>query len=153
MLEFPHMIIGATIATKIGNPFLAFPIAFVSNFLLDLIPHWNPHLNTEMKKYGHVTRKTTIICLIDGSASFIVGTFLALRFWPDIERVAIVFGAIFLAVIADLSEAPYFFLGARSKYFERIIAFQKRLQFNVPVIPGIIVQIVFLVVCFWILFS
>jgi len=147
------MIIGATIATKIGNPLLAFPLAFLSNFLLDLIPHWNPHLNTEMKKFGHVTRKTTIICLLDGSASLIVGTLLALRFWPDIERVAIVLGAIFLAVIADLSEAPYFFLGAKGKYFEKIVAFQKRLQFNVPVIPGLAVQVVFLVACFWLLFS
>lgn len=147
------MLIGATIATKIGNPLLAFPIAFLSNFILDLIPHWNPHLNTEVKKFGKVTRKTTIICLVDGFASLFVGTFLAMRFWPDIERVVIVFIAIFLAVIADLSEAPYFFLGAKSKIFEGIIGFQKRLQFNVPALPGLITQVVFLIICFWILFG
>lgn len=50
MLETPHVLIGAAIATKVGNPFLAIPLAFASHFVLETVPHWNPHLNTETKK-------------------------------------------------------------------------------------------------------
>ena len=52
MLETPHVIVGAAIAYKVVNPALALPLALGSHFILDITPHWNPHLSTETKKFG-----------------------------------------------------------------------------------------------------
>lgn len=153
MLELPHTIAGAVIATKLGNPLLAFPLAFLSNFILDLLPHWNPHLNTELAKYGKITRKTFLFCLLDVSLALSIGLFLAFRFWPDVTRVAIILSSCFLAVLADLAEAPYFFLGIKHKFIMKLIDFQRRIQFNVPLLPGLISQAIFLVIAFWLLLS
>lgn len=153
MLELPHVIVGATIGTKIGNPLLAFSLAFLSNFLLDLLPHWNPHLNTELQQNGKISRKTTLLCLLDTGLGLVIGLALAVRFWPDINRVLIVLFSCFFAVLADLVEAPYFFLGWRHPWLEKLIAFQSRIQFNVPLIPGLISQAIFLGIAFWFLFS
>ena len=49
MLETPHVAVGAAIAASIPNPLIAIPLAFASHFALELVPHWNPHLNTELK--------------------------------------------------------------------------------------------------------
>ncbi|MFZ5366271.1 MAG: hypothetical protein ACOZBZ_03165 [Patescibacteria group bacterium] len=153
MLELPHTIVGATIATKLGSPFLALPFAFISNFLVDLLPHWNPHLYTEMNHQGKVSKKTTLVCLVDSSTALAVGTLLALRFYPDIKRVIFILAGCFLAVLADVLEAPYFFLGVKNKYLLKFISFQRRLQWNVSPIPGILSQVVLILICFLLLFS
>jgi len=42
MITSTHLFIGAAIGKATGNLFLAIPLAFVSHFLLDAIPHYNP---------------------------------------------------------------------------------------------------------------
>ena len=39
MLIISHVIVGATLARAIPNPWIVAPIAFASHFLLDMIPH------------------------------------------------------------------------------------------------------------------
>jgi hypothetical protein len=153
MLELPHTIVGATLAAKIGNPLLSLPLAFLSNFVLDMLPHWNPHLTSELKNLGKISKKTTLIIFLDTLLSLIAGTFIAFKFFPDGQKIVVVLAGCFLAVLADLSEAPYFFLGIRSKFTEKTIGLQKKLQWNAPFIPGIISQIVLLVFCFWLIFQ
>jgi len=151
VLELPHTLAGAVLATKIANPLLAFPLAFFSNFLLDLLPHWNPHLNTEMKKYGKLTKKTKFIILADSLLGLTVGLWAAFRFWPNIAKTFMVITACFLAVLADLSEAPYFFFGYHHPLIQKIMKLQNRLQFRAPFWPGIATQIVFIVFCLWLI--
>jgi len=86
VLELPHTLAGATIATKITNPFLALPLAFLSHFILDLFPHWNPNLTPEMKTYGKLTKKTKIIIFADSFLALIIGLFIAFRFWPNWQK-------------------------------------------------------------------
>lgn len=152
MLELPHTIVGATIATKIGNPLLSLPFAFLSNFLIDLLPHWNPHLYSEMNHDGKVSKKSTIICLIDSSLALVVGLFLAFRFWPNFAKVGIALLGCFLAVLPDVLEAPYFFLGSKNKYILKLISFQRKLQWSISPTPGILTQVVLILACFLILF-
>ncbi len=37
-----HVITGATIGRNVENPALAIAVSFLSHFVLDKIPHWNP---------------------------------------------------------------------------------------------------------------
>ncbi len=152
MLELPHAIIGVTIATKTGNPLIAFPLAFLSNFVLDFLPHWNPHLFTEVNQKGKISSRSLKIVLFDSSLALILGLFLAFRFYPDLFRVAVVLGSCFLAVSMDLFEAPYFFLGWRNKYIIKLINLQRKLQWNVSFWPGIFSQAILLLFCFYLIF-
>ena len=142
MLELPHTIVGATIATKIPNPLISLPLAFFSHFLLDLIPHWNPSLYSETKKFGKPTQRSTQFVILDIILSLGAGFFIASRALPNINQAIIIVLACFVTVMADVIEGFYFFLGIRTKFLENLIEFQHRYQRRVPIIPGVVVQIV-----------
>lgn len=149
MIELPHTIVGAAIATKIGNPALALPIALLSHFVLDLTPHWNPHLNKEIKEYGHVTKRTTVIIVGDVVLSLISGFYLASLALPDVNKFLIILAGCFLAVLPDVAEGPHFFLGQRWRPVKRLVEFQSKLQFNVPLIPGLLSQVLVIAAALW----
>ena len=109
MLETPHVIVGAAIATKVVHPALAIPLAFGSHFILEKIPHWNPHLNTETEKYGHPTKNTTYIVIMDSTMALLSGTFLAYRALPNTPLFLTILVSSFVAALPDLVEGPYFF--------------------------------------------
>jgi len=153
VLELPHTAIGAVIASKIPNPFLAIPLAFLSHFVADFFPHWNPHLYTETKKLGKPTRKSNIIVACDTAFSLIFGFFVAFRFWPNTGRILTTLATCFAAVAPDAVEGLYFYLGVKTKFLEKLIEFQHKHQFNINLIPGLISQGVVLVICFYLILS
>lgn len=153
MLELPHTIIGATIASKIPNPFISIPLAFLTHLPLDLTPHWNPSLYKETKKHGRPTRKSTQLVMIDTFLSLGVGFFLASRVMPNVYHAISIILACFAAVVLDVIEGFYFFLGVRSRFLENLIKFQSRYQTRVSVLPGLLVQGMVVALGFFILFS
>jgi hypothetical protein len=140
MLELPHTLVGATIATKIPNPLISLPLAFFSHFLLDLLPHWNPSLYSETKKFGKPTPKSTLIVAIDTILSLGAGFFLAYQVLPNLTQAVVIILACFLAVVVDVIEGFYFFFGVRGKFLENLIEFQHRYQGKASLIPGLITQ-------------
>lgn len=153
VLETPHVIVGAAIATKVVNPALSLPLALGSHFILEKIPHWNPHLNTEIKKFGRPTKKSTVITIVDASLALVIGSYLSYRTLPDINHAATIFLACFLSALPDIVEGPYFFLGLRHKIIKKWIAFQKSIQKDSPVIPGLLTQIITVLAAFWWIFG
>ncbi len=141
MLETPHVAVGAAIATKVVHPALAIPLAFGSHLLLEKVPHWNPHLNTEVKKYGKVTKNSTLIVAIDATLALLLGGFIAFKA-PSINHSITILAACLASVLPDLIEAPYFFLGFKTKFIKRWIKFQKSLQVDTDVIPGLLTQVI-----------
>lgn len=153
MVELPHTVVGAAIAIKVGNPALALPLAFASHFVLEVVPHWNPHLYTEVKKYGKVTRESTIFVAFDVAVSLIAGFFIASQVLPNINHAVTILLASFVAVSPDVAEAPWFFLNFKHPVLEKLILLQRRIQFNAPPVPGILTQILVLAAAFWWIFS
>lgn len=141
MLETPHAIVAAAIATRIPNPLVSLPLALASHFILEKVPHWNPHLNTETEKYGKPTRQSTIITTIDSTLALIGGSYFALKAMPDIGHSLTILAACFVSVLPDVVEAPYFFLNYRKTIIKRWIKFQKSLQVDYPIIPGLLTQL------------
>ncbi|MEK7061040.1 MAG: hypothetical protein AAB954_00060 [Patescibacteria group bacterium] len=140
MLETPHALLGAAIAVKLGNPALSIPLAFASHFILERVPHWNPHLNAETDKYGKPTKNSTIIVVIDSSLALILGSAIAFS-QPNTLMIINVLLSSFAAVLPDLIEAPYFFLRVRNnKYIKRWIKFQKSIQIDAPPFLGLLTQ-------------
>jgi hypothetical protein len=140
MLETPHVAIGAVIATKIPNPFISIPLAFTSHFLLEGVPHWNPHIVSETKKYGMPTKKSIIIITIDATIALITGSLIAWQVMPNTGHAITIMAASFASVLPDLIEAPYFFLKMRTKFLKDWLTFQKSLQVDTTPFWGFLTQ-------------
>jgi hypothetical protein len=150
MLETPHVIVGAAIATKVVNPALAIPLAFGSHFLLDVVPHWNPHLYTETKKFGKPTQKSTIITIIDSSSALIIGSLIASRAFPNTGYFLTIMTSCLVAVLPDLVEAPYFFLNVKTKIMEKWIKSHRSIQANTKsIFWGLQTQIILVIAALW----
>lgn len=135
------MLIGAAIATHIPNPFIAIPLAFASHFILETVPHWNPHLNTETKKFGAPTKRSTIITAIDSSVALVSGSVIAWQALPNSGLSILILACCLVAVLPDILEGPYFFLRMRAGWVKKWIAFQKSFQNDTTPIWGLLTQI------------
>lgn len=59
MTGLNHTVTGAVIGSAIGTPLVALPLAFVSHFLLDVLPHWGD------ARIPHASRKFKVIIVVD----------------------------------------------------------------------------------------
>ena len=141
MLETPHVIVAAAIAVKVGRPELALPLALASHFILDIVPHWNPHINQEVEKFGSVSKRSTVIVAVDSAIALLTGSLIAYQTLPNYALVLTVLACCFLSVLPDLAEAPYFFLKMRNKLLGRWITSHRNLQNNAPAFWGILTQV------------
>ena len=149
MLETPHALVGAAIATKIPDPLIALPLAFASHFVLDMVPHWNPHLNTELKTHGKVSKTSRNIIIADVVSALAFGTLMATQFATSpTHMVTILLGA-FAGVLPDVMEGPYFFLGWKTKFIEKWLAFQKSIQVDTTPFPGLVTQVATIIAAVW----
>ena len=153
MLDAPHAVVGAAIAASIPNPYIGIPLAFASHFVLDKVPHWNPHLNTETEKYGKPTRRSTQIVILDTSLALLAGFFIASRALPNTAHAITILASCFAASLPDIVEGPYFFLNMRHELIKRWIKFQKSLQSDTSIVPGLLTQIITIVAAFWWIFN
>ena len=154
MLETPHVAIGAAIAVKIGNPYLALPLALASHFVLDRIPHWNPHFYTEMKKLGKPSSKSTTLAIIDSLAALGLGLAIAASALPDTGRAAIILAACLLAVLPDQIKTPFFFLKeTRKGWLKRYVLWERSLQVDGPVFWGNLTQLAVTLASLWWIYS
>lgn len=153
VIETPHVIVGAAIAIKVVNPALALPLALGSHFILDKVPHWNPHLFTETQKYGKPTRKSNLIVAADVAASIFVGGYIASQALPNTAQAVTILACCLISVAPDIVEGPYFYLNFKNKTIEKWIRFQRSFQNNVSFLPGILTQIITVAASLWWIYS
>lgn len=146
MLEFAHALTGGVIASKIANPLVSLPLALASHFLIDLLPHWNPRLSIEKKKYGYITKKTFLVIVLDCLFGLFLGLFLAFRHLPDTSMMLKIIAGCFVGILPDLIEAPFYFLNWKNFRLTKIAVFQSSHQNNVSFWPGMVSQIIFTIV-------
>jgi len=139
VLETPHALVGIVIATAIPNPLLSLPLAFLSHFGVDMLPHWN---------WEPDARPLSLLGIVlDLILLEILTCYLAFQSPLKWNLVA---GA-FFAILPDLLEAPYIFFGINNKMINKLCNFQRRIQNRAPVLPGIITQLLLSALCLLIL--
>ncbi len=154
MLELPHTLVGITIATVIPNPLISLPLSLASHFITDYIPHWNPHINTELKSTGKISTTSKLIILSDSTLALMLGTLIAAKALPDVKHFVVLMLAGFMAVLPDVAEIPYYFLGLKQiSWMNRLISWQRAHQWNVKPIWGTLFQVVVVGVCLYISFT
>lgn len=141
MLETPHVAVGAAIAAKV-HPALALPAALASHFILDKIPHWNPHAYTEVKTNGRISSTTILISVADVFLALSLGIFIAYRALPNYTHAGVIIAASFLSVLPDVSKSPYFFFKKlRKGGLKKWVDFERSLQVDTNFILGNITQV------------
>ena len=149
MLETPHVLIGAAIATAIPNPAIALPLALASHFITDYVPHWNPHINTELKSTGKISPRSKMIILADAGTALMLGTYIA----ATRGNFVIIMLACFLAVLPDVAEIPYYFLGMKIGWVDKLIVWQRNHQWNVRPVWGILSQALIVLLCIFVILN
>jgi hypothetical protein len=117
------------------SPVLGVVLAFISHFMVDMLPHWNWRPDTRP------------LSLLGIGLDLILAEILTLYiFRLSGGDGAIILGAL-AAILPDLLEAPAIFLGYKNRWVDQLTKIQVGLQNNVEIIPGIISQILLSAVC------
>lgn len=147
MTATSHAVIGTVIAAKVGNPYLAVPIAMMSHIAADAIPHWDTVTNGKLK--GNVRK--FIDSAIDVVVSFII-TFLLLTFVFPQTSPSYAFFIVLCSQALDWLTMPYYFFGINFP-FKWVYKFQKLFDSKLDKPWGIITQlfVIFVVILLGIL--
>lgn len=122
-----HAIIGTVIAAKIGNPYLAIPIAILSHVAADAFPHWDTGTNRKKKS----RTRFWIDSLIDLAISLTLPLFLGPFLNPS-TSLAYIYLIVIAAQLLDWLTVPYLFLKINIRPFTWIqqlqLSFDNRLD-------------------------
>ncbi len=135
-----HAIIGTLIAAKIGNPYLAVPLAIASHIAADLIPHWDTATNVKAKGKHRVIVET----LYDIALGFFLSWLLIIYFFPNTNPIYVIF-MILVSQSLDWLTAPYYFWNMQFPLFRWAYTFQKKFDNSLDAPWGIIIQVIVLV--------
>ena len=113
MTATAHALVSGAIAASVQNPTLAIPLAFVSHFVMDAIPHWDFGTNWRTRAKA----KTGIVAIFDTILGFTLTYFL---FAGKVDTVVLL-GAMIAGNLPDWLEAPYYIFFAHQNKREPTI--------------------------------
>jgi hypothetical protein len=97
MLATPHLMVGAAIGKTLRRPWLAWPVAFVSHFLLDFVPHLDSHALFGVPSGGPTLPEAGMAI-----ADVLVGTAAVAWLVAGQPERRVMLGAAFFAILVDL---------------------------------------------------
>ena len=135
-----HAVIGTLIAAKIGNPYLAIPIAIVSHIAGDMFPHWDSGTNSKKKS----PKRMFIESSIDVIVGFVVSYLIIALVFPQ-TNLPYAFVIIIASQLPDWISAPYTIFKLNVPFFKAIYRFQSAINSKLDKPWGIINQVAALV--------
>lgn len=142
MLSTPHLLVGGAIVTIIPNPLISFPLAFLSHFLFDYIPHWDFKISARPKP------------LLAASIDYLLGlSILYITSIDNIDLGFIVFGGL-LATLPDFIMASIRVLNTQFLNFWPLSIlnnFHREIQHRVDFFWGSVFSIITIIISIYIL--
>lgn len=143
MLLTPHTVAAIAIASLVKQPELALPLAFISHFALDLIPHWDPLAGKlQEREFDRLRGKILLFVFADFLIAFDLGLFFVWRALPDTVLATVIFLAAFLANLPDGLMTPRAFLGKKWNWLMSYTRFHARFQTKLSLPWGLLPQAV-----------
>ena len=136
MTATAHALIGASLATRISNPLLGIPIAILSHFIADLIPHWDAGTNHRQKSIMRLRAEATLDVLL-GFALVII----LFRNFAQTNPMYL-FTMVIAAQLPDWIEAPSWMFGFKVPPFSWLDWLGHKLQSRLQLPWGLVTQIV-----------
>jgi hypothetical protein len=137
MTATAHALVGAVIAAKVANPFLAYPAALGSHFLMDLIPHWDAGTGWEKKK------KTKLF--LEAALDVLVGIFLVFLIFGGHVSPPHLWLTVFFAQMPDWLDAPYLFFKLKVFPMLQVYKIQSVLHSKANFAYGLATQVVLVI--------
>jgi hypothetical protein len=138
MTSVTHTLVAIAVASKIQNPAIAFPTCFFSNYLLDMIPHWDFGYGWREKS----KTKLFIEGLLDISVSYFLVFYLHQTIFQNTNIYYLLICA-FLAQLPDWLEIPYLIFDFKKQPFSFFYQIQHQIhnRWNLPwgLLPQIVV--------------
>ncbi len=147
MVAIAHALVGAAIANTVPDPALGATLSLTSHFIMDSIPHWD--FGTHWRKRSK--SMTGILSIADTG----IGITLAYLLFHGKVSTPYLLTAIFLALIPDWMETPWYIFFAHAKkhkparyagFFEKaafgIYQLENRFHSKMEFPLGLITQIV-----------
>jgi len=127
MMATPHMVAGAAIGRALRRPWLVYPAAFVSHFLLDFLPHIDSHA-----LFGVTHGGPTRLEAVAGVTDFLVGALVVGLVARRRSRRRVMLGGALSGILMDLAEyVPPF--GPKFQHWAGaawLTGFHQRIQHN-----------------------
>ncbi|MCX6746411.1 MAG: hypothetical protein NTX00_05405 [Candidatus Parcubacteria bacterium] len=140
MLLSVHATVGAIIGENVNTPLLAFVLAFISHFVLDIIPHGDDVL---IKAYRNDFKNKGVLYLIIFDIFSTALLLLLLFYFHKISLTQTVYWGIFGGILPDLMVASY---EITNKFFKRTHKIHSwthdRIHWTIPLKLGILVQLI-----------
>lgn len=148
MLLTPHTFVGAAIAVAVPNPLIAVPLAFVSHFVGDLVPHWDFYSGTLPAERIKGWRPIAVMAdLVFGVATGM--TFTLYGLWvQDSSSLALNFFLCGIAAVLPDALCATTLYGKSFKSLKWLYSLQEKLQIQAKLPWGIITQIIVVLVSF-----
>ncbi|TSC54159.1 MAG: Uncharacterized protein LiPW16_127 [Microgenomates group bacterium LiPW_16] len=137
MTATTHSLVGASIGKLLPNPYFSIPLAIVSNFLMDLIPHWDTGTGWR--------NRPKILTFFATGIDVVLGLFLSFLVFGKTTDSLYLISVVFAATLPDWLEAPYLFLGWDFPPFSWFYKFQSKFHNKNGLPWGIITQLIIVV--------
>ena len=137
MVSVSHTLVAISIAAKITNPVIALPLSFFSNYVLDMIPHWDFGYGWREKS----KKKLFIEGFADVAVSYILVFLIWKKFLPNTSLISLLINA-FLAHLPDWLELPYLLFNIKIQPFTFFYQIQHVVHRKLALPWGVVTQIV-----------
>ncbi len=134
MTATAHALIGASIAARVTNPIIGIPLAILSHFLADLVPHWDAATNRRKKSVFRLRAEATADVLLGFALSFII--------FRNAVNPNYLFVIVIAAQLPDWIEAPFLMYNLNVPPFSWMYQISHKLQSRMQLPWGLVTQIV-----------
>lgn len=134
MTATAHALIGASIATRIANPLIGIPLAILSHFIADLIPHWDEGTNHRQKSIVRIRLEAALDVLLGFSLVFLL-------FGNRIEPVYL-YSMVIAAQLPDWLKTPSWMFGLKVPPFSWLDWLGHKIQNRLQLPWGLVTQVV-----------
>ena len=147
MTSTGHALLGALIAAKFQNPYIALSLSLLSHYPADILPHWD--VGT------HISSKTSLRRFLEGSTDIAVGLILSYFVYTYLSKDSnyiLMLLAIFFAQLPDWLSAPYTVFKMNISIIKKLDDFSDKLHNKLEKPWGIVTQVVTLGIVYIVLF-
>lgn len=134
MTATAHALIGASLAVKVTNPTIGIPLAILSHFIADLVPHWDEGTNHHTKSAARIRLEATADVLLGFIAVFLL--------FRNLVDPVYLYSMVIAAQLPDWLEAPSAWFNIKIPPFSWMDWLGHKLQSRLGLPWGLVTQVI-----------
>lgn len=146
-----HILFGMVIGLEFHSAWLIIPIALLSHFILDYIPHWDGFFDKELFQetgIARITKRDVIVKTVDFSFMILISIYFYSMYIESgltVNKTYLLLGA-FMALFPDFVKIGYLTRLKKRKSFQSYLHFHSKIQRDITWKKGLIIQLILLII-------